>query len=224
MSTIGAALARLKAAYPREPFAAATERVYAEDLSDLDDQAVYDAVVRLTRTSTWRPTIAAIRIDVAEHETGLPSAEVAWDMALAADPNMPAEVRAALAASGGQWSLRYTENPTTARAQFVKDYEARRAATVRALAAGNGYRQLLPPPTPVASLNGRRTAQIPVTSRVRPRPVMFRLAHRYAGRMVGPPTEEQKQDAIVLLREGPQVEDDPLFAEAQRIMDDASAA
>jgi hypothetical protein len=222
--TIAAAIDRLKAAYPREPFAAATVRVYAEDLADLDDRAVYDAVVRLTRTSTWRPTIAAIRIDVAEHQAGLPSAEVAWDMALAADPNMPAEVRAALAASGGVWSLRYTDNPTTARAQFVKDYEARRTATVRALAAGNGYRQLLPPPAPISSLNGRRVAQIPVSTRVCPRPVMWRLAHRYAGRMVGPPSEREKQDAIQILREGPTVEDDPLHAEAQRILDDASGA
>ena len=223
MSTIGKAIDRLKAAYPREPMAAATVRVYAEDLADLDDRDVFAAVEYLCRTSVWRPTIAAIRIQVAEMHAQLPSAEIAWDMAMRSDPNMPAEVRAAVGASGGVWSLQHSENPTTARAQFVKDYEARRTATVRGLAAGNGYRQLLPPPAPVASLNGRRVAQIPVTTRVRPRPVMWRLSLRYAGRVVPPPSEAEKQDAMQILREGATVEDDPLDGEAERIMADSCA-
>lgn len=224
MSTIKKAIERLHAAFPREPFSSATQRVYAEDLADLQDADVFAAVVYLCRTTgPWRPTVAAIRIQVAEMRAQLPSAEIAWDMAMSSDPNMPPEVRAAVGASGGVWSLQHSENPTTARAQFVKDYEARRTATVRALAAGNGYAQLLPPAAPVASLNGRRTAQIPVTTRVRPRPVMWRLSLRYAGRVVPPPSEEEKQDAMVILREGPTVEDDPLYGEAERIMADACA-
>ena len=44
---------------------------------------------------------------------------------------------------------------------------------------------------------------IPETDRIKPRPVRARYLRRLEGFPVGPPTEEEKQDAIAVLREAP---------------------
>lgn len=58
------------------------------------------------------------------------------------------------------------------------------------------------------------------TTTMRPRPVWARYLRRQAGRPVGPPTEEEKQDALVVLSWPEPLAFDALDVEALRVMDD----
>lgn len=219
--TLADALKLMRGAYSRQPFGDLAVQVYAQQLADLGDEDVYDAVERLVKTSVHMPTIADIRHEVAETRLGLPTAEEAWDAALNGGSDNPV-VAAAIKACGGRWSIQHADNLTVVAAQFRKQYEGRRASAVRAAAAGDPIRpeQLKRPK--VERIHQRTVAALPETTRVRPRPIMTRLMWRYAGREVPPITEEDIADAMVLLREGPQVGEDPLYAEAERVMEIAS--
>jgi hypothetical protein len=75
---------------------------------------------------------------------------------------------------------------------------------------------------------------IPNTDSIEARPVYKRLVRRHAGFTMFPPTEGEKHDAILVLRDGEQWGGglsfdgdlldgvDPLVVEAQRIMDESS--
>lgn len=62
---------------------------------------------------------------------------------------------------------------------------------------------------------------LPITRRYRPRPIMARLARRMTGRPLWEPTDEEKRDAIDVLRDGPDGDFDPLYREAERIFAEA---
>lgn len=63
---------------------------------------------------------------------------------------------------------------------------------------------------------------LPATKRIHQRPVMRRALRRMLGfPPLGPPTNAEKRDAIMILRDGPVTEhpaDDPLYREAERIL------
>lgn len=231
MDPLAEALELLRAAYVQHPFTDMSARVYAQQLSDLDPRMVLSATRRLLNTSVYRPTIADIRREVAEEALGLPSAEEAWDMAVAGNSQGNEVVRASLKACGGPWMIRNSTSPETLRAQFRKDYEGRRAAFVKKAAVGapltpeilKAAREPVTNGTPdnVSSLNGRRLLALPESERIHPRPVMWRLAQRYAGRIVPPPDEAMRQDAIEILRGDRQGTDDVLYAEAEKVLHDA---
>ena len=57
---------------------------------------------------------------------------------------------------------------------------------------------------------------IPDTTSIRPRPLWERCLLRQRGELPGPPTEEEKRDAIRVLEEGAVVPDE-LYIEAERL-------
>lgn len=58
--------------------------------------------------------------------------------------------------------------------------------------------------------------EIPPTASMRPRPIMYRLALRNIGVEPGPPTEDEKRDAIRILEQGGYP--DGLLIEAERLL------
>ncbi len=211
------ALTNMRDAFPKQPFGDNAVRIYAEQLADLDGIDVLRAVERLLRTSRYMPTIADIRAEVVEAINPLPTPEEAWDQAVAGHTDSTL-VRETIEACGGYWEIRSSTNLGTLRAQFRKDYEARRDVEMKTLMAGTPIRpeQLAPPE--VAHLNGKRVRMIPETTRVMPRPTTRLMALRYSGHPPElPPTTEEMQDAIEILRDGPDpdVATDPLYREAE---------
>lgn len=73
---------------------------------------------------------------------------------------------------------------------------------------------------------GPTMASLPETEHFRPRPVMARLRRRWTTpRDLKPPTDVEKRDAILVLAEGYLADSpahDPLYAEAERIFEEAS--
>lgn len=65
-------------------------------------------------------------------------------------------------------------------------------------------------------------SDLPITTKVEMRPVYARVLRFQRGEKLGPPTDEEKHDAIRLLTEGPQHHHvDSLSVEALRILDEA---
>lgn len=221
-----AAIAILRDAYPRSNFPDRTIQLYGAALGSLPDDAVVAAVNELIQTSEFLPTIAAIKRAVAEREMRLPSAEDAWEIAERGSlRNAPEPVRRAAEHVGGRWQILNSENPTTVRAQFLRAYDGLRERALTAYVLGED-------PFPKPALEAPTMAALPPSDRVRPRPVMARLSARWAGRPLPPPTEEEKADAIAVLRDLP-AEDremgsgswllDPLYQEAERIFEEGAA-
>ena len=115
----------------------------------------FQAVRKIVATSTFFPTIAEIRREVAEDYAALPSAAEA--LALVADRYrlseaelkenpLPAEVKEAYRLVGGEWAFRTSTNPTTLHAQFRDLYAQIRADAIR------GYQHV--------PLEGRKMAEL----------------------------------------------------------------
>lgn len=219
--SLALALGMLRDTYPRADFPDRAVMMYRELLKDMDEAEVLAAVTRLCVGSKFLPSVAEIRCEVAEGKLQLPTPEEAWDIACTGGlRNAAPEVKAAAEAVGGRWNILHSGNPTTTRSQFVKDYAARRASAVRVFTGA----QL--PPAVSALTMGETMAALPATTRIRPRPVMSRLHRRWAGRDLEPPTEEEKADAIDVLREGWMADEpahDPLYCEAERVFAEADA-
>ena len=136
---IGKLVAILKAAYPRQELKADTVSTYERLLQDLDHRAAEAAVLRHIATSLYFPTIADIRMAVAEWESGMPSPEQAWQEAAAwlfHGGYSPREVvMGTIAAMGGSWHLTHSTSPSTDRAQFLKLYAAKRERLIQEAAA-----------------------------------------------------------------------------------------
>lgn len=215
--SMAAAIAILRDAYPRQDFPDRSVVLYAHELADLSDTEVTAAVRRLIRRSEWLPSIAEIRREVAEERAGLPTVEEAWTVVSNEKRTfvLPPEVAGALSDIGGSYALR-TMTAHQARTAFAKAYEARRESTLLVVM------KALPARPEIEDVTPARLA-LPETTRIRPRPVMARLSRRWAGRDVPatPPTDEEMADAILVLRSGPEGDLDPLYEEAQRILDDA---
>lgn len=237
MSKIGATIAVLRDAYPRQDFPDRSVALYATALADLGDDELLAAVKRLIRRSAWLPSIAEIREEVAEERLALPTPDEAW--ALVQDEhtrrNVPPEVAAALRAVGGGYTLRSTTNPERLRREFLDTYRRTRDRAI--LSAQGAIPDDSIPALPgasapvlgdahavVRSLAARRLQGIEETTRIKPRPTLVRLTKRWRGATLPPPSDEEKADAIEILEAGPIEGDDPLWVEAQRILDEADAA
>ena len=205
-SGVAVAVAILRDAYPRQDFPERTAVLYGSMLADLDDLLVVEAVRKIVKTSRFLPSIAEIREEVAEATLGLPTASEAWDLVNAGQP-LPRIAQESLNALGGRWAHRMTDTPSIFRAQFVKDYDARRGALVSA-----------------TMINVEETPALPESTRLVERPVFARLGRRLRGEELGPVTNGEKSDAIRVLQAGPQTEDprdDDLYVEAERIIEEA---
>lgn len=245
-TTTAMAVAVLRDAYPRQEFPDASVRMYVRMLGDLDPAFVAGAVRRLIRRSAWLPSIAEIRLEVAEEIHPLPTPAEAWTLACfpqhsgLPSPQLHAEVRASLDAVGGRWAVTHSERPETIRAQFLRDYEQRRTTAMLEAAEARAPRPTL---TRAEQAFGTLDA-LPVSEAIRPRPVYARWLRRQelsgatdapgifrANVSLVPPTPEEKHDAILVLRDWCAMTGDDLIGEpetlmvieAQRIMDEASA-
>lgn len=210
-SGLALAVAILRDAFPRQEFPDASVALYAQLLGDLDEAAVVDAVTRLVRRSTFLPSIAEIRQEVAEAELALPTVEEAWS--LVNDPDvsvlsLPPALADSLKSVGGRYAVRMSEQPTVIRSQFVKDYAARRAQAVleqmkAAVPPERTYRlPAAPPPRLVDLSDAPPTLALapPHTEQVPPRPMWSRHLLRESGVEPPPPSEDEIQDAIQILR------------------------
>lgn len=227
MNPLAEALERIRDAYPDSPFGDRAIRVYAEQLADLDGDAVLAATRALLNTSRYIPRISEIRRTVAEDALRLPTVEEAWDMALDGNSQGIEPVSLAMKAVGGPWSIRNTAKPETLRAQFRRDYEGRRETFIRKAAegrpiTGEQLKRIGQTNATVDSLNGHRLKQLEASTRIHPRPVMWRLGQRMAGRVIPPPDEAMMQDAIRILRDDRDGDEDVLYAEAERVLHDAN--
>lgn len=217
--TTAGAVAILGAAYPRQAFPTDSVRLYIRLLADLNPDALADAVARLIRRSTWLPSIAEIRYEVAEATLALPSVGEAWEQALIGR-GMHDLVKRSYLASGGAWAFRTSERPEILRTQFAKDYEARRADALLVEIEAH----------PVPAIDFSDVEALPESTSIVPRPVWARYLRRVAGYVVTIPTEEEKHDAILVLQLETAGAFDAiatpaaataLHIEAQRILDDA---
>lgn len=241
-TTIPEAVAFLRAAYPRQDFPDDTVRVYVSMLADMPASEVADAIERLTKRSTWLPSVAEIRVEVATAMVGLPTPEQAWALVTRRETLHAApEVRAALDAVGGPVALMFSERPEFVRRAFLEEYRARRDM---AIGECNGSvaptRAALTGPERAFGTLAERGQQIEESTSIVARPVWARWLRRVEAScdarihptmvVLVAPTPEEKHDAILVLETGgyeggdwSQVAD-ALHSEAQRILDDASAS
>lgn len=150
----------LRDAYPSKDFPDRSVKLYAQMLADLDDRLVVEAVKRIVNRSTFLPTIAEIRREVAEAVVRLPTPVEAWEMVNdeAMIGSLPAVVHQSLQAVGGRWSLRMSESPQILMSQFLKDYVARREHALHEV-MGATVTELLSP----------TLAALPVSTAITPR-------------------------------------------------------
>lgn len=150
--TLATAIAILRDAFPRQDFPDGSVSLYINMLSDLDGVAVAEAVRRLVRRSTWLPSIAEIRLEVAEAECHLPTASEAWSMVSVPTASLTSEVVASIPeivkesmmAMGGRFTITHSENIDTVRAHFTRDYEDRRRNALLQAAGAVAPRELPP--------------------------------------------------------------------------------
>lgn len=154
------AVAILRDAYPRADFPERTAVLYGSMLADMDDGQVVAAVHRLVRRSTFLPTIAEIRREVVESMLCLPSPQEAWEMVNRPETegHLPTTVLATLQALGGRYTIRVSDQPSVIRAQFLRDYEARREAAMTAAVGADP-----------AALPGRTMASLPESTSITPK-------------------------------------------------------
>lgn len=207
-------LTYLKAAFPRAQFPPETIEVYVRELNDLADEEVLAAVRRIARRAMYLPSIGEIRREVAEARFAFPSASDAWHAVISgrvSELNCP-PLTAAYDSLGGSWAVKTSTSLGPMRHAFERDYDAR---VERIILAEMGARPL--PPAGLAALPPGPGDE-PST------PVERRMADRMLGRPITMPTEEEKRDAVRVLREGPCTPEplgDPIYCEAERIFRDA---
>jgi hypothetical protein len=208
----------LRAAYPRAQFPTETVTVYVEALADLPDEEVAAACRRLVLRAMYLPSIAEIRRDVIERRHGWPTPGEAWQLALTgAAHGHPCEPLAeAYKAMGGKWGVQTATNLGALRHGFERDYDQRVEQAVLAdMTAKGGRAHVLPPAGERGAVAaGSLAADIPST------PVERRMARRFLGEDLRPPTDEEKADAIRVLRDdypslSPKA--DAIYVEAERI-------
>lgn len=219
-TAMAAAITVLRVAYPGE-FSDETATFYARKLSDLDPRAVAEAIDRLTNRMRFRPTVADIRLEVAEAQLGLPKLAEAWEIAERGSlRDAPAAVRQATEYVGGRWAITSAENPSTIRAQFRHAYELAREQAL--LEAAGAVRARSIPPRAVPALPPPPTDLAPLLP---PPAVLTRQLAIQRGEEVGPPTDAECQDAIRVMRNGPWTDDprdDMLYRAAEAVFAEAS--
>jgi hypothetical protein len=218
------AVKRLRDAWPREPFPDVTIAIDAERLSGFPADAVMASVNDLL-TEKWRPSIGQLTEAIAERALNLPTVEEAWTIAERGSlRDAPEPVRAAVEYVGGRWAILHGDNATTTRAQFRQAYLNLRQTAISDYVRGGRPPQLALTARPQL---GATMASLPESERYQPRPVQSRWLRRVVMQQeVGPPTDEEKADAIAVIGAGSWANDpadDPLYAEAERIFAEASA-
>lgn len=215
-TAMAAAITVLRVAYPGE-FTDETATFYARKLSDLDPTQVAEAIDRLVNRMRFRPTVADIRLEVAEAHLGLPSLTEAWEIAERGSlRDAPAAVKEAAEFVGGRWAIQTSENPSTIRAQFRHAYERTREQAL--LEAAGAVRARSIPPRVVPALPPSYAGEQLLTKG--PPAVLLRQLAIERGEEVGPPTEAECQDAIRVLRSGPWSDDprdDKLYSAAEAV-------
>ena len=126
----------LVAAFPTAKWDARTVEAYASFLSDLDFAATGSAIDRLTKTSEFPPSIAKIRLEVAEDTLALPSSFEAWEQFSVRDPGRHELVRRVERTLGGYHAYTSSDAPGVFRSQFLKLYEDARAGALVYAQAG----------------------------------------------------------------------------------------
>ena len=216
-----AAIAILRDAYPRQEFPDASVVFYARKLRDIDGAELVAAVDRITNRSTFLPSVAEIRLEVARARLRLPDVAEAWEIAMRGSLRAaPEPVRLATEYVGGRWAIMQSTNPVALRAQFRDVYERLRDKAEAAEAGA--LPPELPKPKPAELTSGD-----PLPERLLPSPVLRRELRRLAGNPVEPPTEEEMRDAIAILRVGAFADDpteDNLYRAAELVLVHADEA
>lgn len=214
-----AAIAILRAAYPRQPFPDESVAFYARKLRDLDPPELVAAIDRLTSRSAFLPTVAEIRREVVEARLALPNVSEAWNIATTGSlRDAPAAIRQATEFVGGRWQMLHDDRPAVIRAQFREEYQRLREQTVLEAAGA----------VAVPRLPSAERLQLPAGPDLVVGPVMRRAARMYTSPFADPdpPTEEEIQDAIRILERGSWNPDDPasdhLYAAAELVLVQAS--
>lgn len=222
-TSMAAAITILRVAYPGE-FSDETATFYARKLADLDPDQVTAAIDRLVNRMRFRPTVADIRLEVAEAQLGLPSVVEAWEIAERGSlRDAPAAVREATEFVGGRWAIQTSENPSTIRAQFRHAYERTREQAL--LEAAGAVRARSIPPRAVPALPAGLAVVAEQLLTQGPPAVLMRQLAVERGIEVGPPTEAECQDAIRVMRAGPwsaDPRDDKLYSAAEAVFMQAS--
>lgn len=139
-----AIMAALKASYPRATISDKTVQVYARMMEDLDAEAVAAAVREWVASSPHFPTVAELRLTVAEAACPLPPADEAWHEVSEAmlrwddsdsstwwpDWSSP-ELARCVGDVGGLPGLTHSRNISADRAQLLRLYEAARGRAIR---------------------------------------------------------------------------------------------
>lgn len=219
------AMTKLRDGWPREEFPDRTIQLYADMLSRLPEEHVVDAIDSMLARTAFRPSIGDIAQEAARRALDYPSTEVAWEIAESGSlRGAPEPVRQAAEYVGGRWAILHSDNLTTIRAQFRRSYESLVERAINEYAThGRLPRRELPPRR--RELMGPTMASLPETEHFRPRPIQARWLLRVQGREPGPPTEEEKADAIAYLKDGPWSADpkeDSLYCEAERVFAEAA--
>jgi hypothetical protein len=214
-----AAIAILRDAYPRQPFPDASVAFYARKLADLDAVELAGAVDRITNRSTFLPSVAEIRSEVAEARLGLPTTAEAWETAESGSlRTAPEPLRRAVEIVGGRWAIRHSDNPTAVRAQFRQAYEdLRQEAVLREAGA-------LPERRDLRAIEASPDPALAEAEHFVPGPVMARAGRELTGQPLESPTDEEKRDAIRILKRGPISADDPLYKAAELVLVHADQA
>ncbi len=215
-------LSKLQDFYPHDDFPDRTVARYAQELRHLPPESLAHAVDNIIRRSRFMPKLSEILREVAELELGLPTPEQAWQIAESGSLREAHQcVRDAAEHVGGRWQILHSDNIPTVRSQFLRAYGRLREDVLNEYRTGTA--RVLPPGLQPL---GPTMASLPETTRIRPRPIMSRLHHHWAGHDLEAPTEEEKHDAIEVLREGSTTEDpllDPLYAMAERVFVEGAA-
>lgn len=221
-------ITKLRDGWPREEFPDRTIKLYADALGRLPEEHVVDAIDAMLARNAFRPSIGEITQEAARRALDYPTAEVAWEIAESGRlRSAPEPVRQAAEYVGGRWAILHGDNLATVRAQFRKSYESLVERAINEYAtSGRPPRRELPPSR--RELMGPTMASLPETAHYRPRPIMARTIARMSGRELEPPTEEEKRDAIAVLRDyddtingAERSEFDPLYREAERVFMEA---
>lgn len=125
------ALAKLKAAWPRQPIDKETIEVYAQALAPFPFEPIAHAITTLIRTATFFPTVAEILRTAAAAMLQAPPPAEAWgavigqvrSVGLYGTPEFPHElVREAVREIGGYRRLCESRDTTSDRARFHEAY------------------------------------------------------------------------------------------------------
>lgn len=209
-----AAIAILRDAYPRQPFPDGAVAFYARKLADYDGAELVRAVDRLTDRSTFLPSVAEIKREIAEERLSLPNVAEAWEIAEKGSLRAaPQAVRDAAEFVGGRWAILHGDNAVATRAQFREQYTHLREQALLEEVGALPERKGLP----------ARAALPPVDPDLIESAVMTRAVRLMTDQPVHhPPTEEERRDAIRILKRGPWDPDDPqtdrLYVAAEQVL------